>query len=144
MQISQVMTRAVQTTSPEVSIQDAARLMAEIDAGILPVGEEDKLVGMVTDRDLALRALAQGKGPECKVRDVMTAEVKYCFEDEEVGDVARNMAEQKLQRLPVMNREKRLVGIVSLGDIAIQADSDVVDAAVTGIKEPGGPHTQTS
>jgi len=118
--------------------------MAEIDAGILPVGEEDKLVGMVTDRDLALRALAQGKGPECKVRDVMTPEVKYCFEDEEVGDVARNMAEQKLQRLPVMNREKRLVGIVSLGDIAIQADSDVVDTAVTGIKEPGGPHTQTS
>ena len=143
MQISEVMTRAVQTTSPDVSVQEAARIMAEIDAGILPVGEDDRLVGMITDRDLAVRALAQGKGPDCKVRDVMTPEVKYCFEDEDVAHVARNMAEQKLQRLPVMDRDKHLVGIVSLGDIAIQGDSNVVDTAVSGIKEPGGPHTQS-
>jgi CBS domain-containing protein len=143
MQISEVMTRAVQTTSPDVSVQEAARIMAAIDSGILPVGENDRLVGMITDRDLAVRALAQGKGPDCKVRDVMTPEVKYCFEDEAVAHVARNMAEQKLQRLPVMNRDKHLVGIVSLGDIAIQGDSNVVDTAVSGMKEPGGPHTQT-
>jgi CBS domain-containing protein len=143
MQISEVMTRAVQTTSPDVSVQEAARIMAAIDSGILPVGENDRLVGMITDRDLAVRALAQGKGPDCKVRDVMTPEVKYCFEDEDVAHVARNMAEQKLQRLPVMNRDKHLVGIVSLGDIAIQGDSNVVDTAVSGMKEPGGPHTQT-
>jgi CBS domain-containing protein len=143
MQISEVMTRAVQTTSPDVSVQEAARIMAAIDSGILPVGENDRLIGMITDRDLAVRALAQGKGPDCKVRDVMTPEVKYCFEDEDVAHVARNMAEQKLQRLPVMNRDKHLVGIVSLGDIAIQGDSNVVDTAVSGMKEPGGPHTQT-
>jgi CBS domain-containing protein len=143
MQISEVMTRAVQTTSPDVPVQEAARIMAAIDSGILPVGENDRLVGMITDRDLAVRALAQGKGPDCKVRDVMTPEVKYCFEDEDVAHVARNMAEQKLQRLPVMNRDKHLVGIVSLGDIAIQGDSNVVDTAVSGMKEPGGPHTQT-
>jgi CBS domain-containing protein len=143
MRISDVMTRTVRTTSSDASIQEAARLMAELDAGILPVGEGDKLVGMLTDRDIAVRAVAHGKGPEAKVREAMTPEVKYCFEDEEVGDVARNMAEIKVQRLPVMDRGKRLVGIVSLGDIAIQGDSSVVDTAVTGIKEPGGPHTQT-
>jgi CBS domain-containing protein len=141
--ISQVMTHTVRTTSPEASLQEVARMMAELDAGILPVGEDDKLVGMITDRDVAVRGVAQGKGPDAKVRETMTPEVKYCFEDEDIGQVARNMAEIKVQRLPVMSRDKQLVGIVSLGDIAIQGDTNIVDTAVTGLKEPGGPHTQT-
>ncbi len=143
MKIGDVMTRTVQTTSPDASIQEAARTMAELDSGVLPVEEGDRLVGMITDRDIAVRAVAQGKGPDSPVREAMTPEVKYCFEDDDVGEVARNMAEIKVQRLPVMSRDKRLVGIVSLGDIAIQGDTSVVDTAVTGIKEPGGPHTQT-
>lgn len=143
MKVSDVMTRTVRTTSPDASLQEAARTMAEIDAGVLPVGEGDRLVGMLTDRDIAIRAVAQGKGPDTKVREAMTEEVKYCFEDDDVAQVARNMAEIKVQRLAVMSRDKRLVGIVSLGDIAIQGDSNVVDTAVTGLKEPGGPHTQT-
>lgn len=143
MKVSDVMTRDVRFTSPEASIREAARTMAEIDSGVLPVGDQDRLVGMLTDRDIAIRAVAQGKGPDAKVREAMTAEVKYCFEDEEVDDVARNMAEIKVQRLPVMSRDKRLVGIVSLGDIAVQGDARTVDTAASGIKEPGGPHTQS-
>jgi CBS domain-containing protein len=142
MKVSDVMTRRVELTSPEATIREAARKMAEIDGGVMPVSENDRLVGMITDRDIAIRAVAQGKGPDAKVREVMTQEVKYCYEDDDIGSVARNMAEIKVQRLPVMNRDKRLVGIVSLGDIAIQGDTGHVDTAVSGIKEPGGPHTQ--
>jgi CBS domain-containing protein len=144
MKVADVMTRQVELTSPEATIQEVARTMAEIDAGILPVQDNDRLVGMITDRDIAIRGVAQGKGPDAKVREVMTAEVKYCFEDEDLDGVVKNMAEIKVQRLPVMSRDKRLVGIVSLGDIAIQGDSNTTDTAVTGIKEPGGPHTQSA
>lgn len=144
MKVSDVMTREVRLTKPDASIQEAARVMAEVDAGILPVEEGDRLVGMITDRDIAVRAVAQGKGPDAKVREAMSAEVKYCFEDEDVDEVARNMAEIKVQRLPVMSRDKRLVGIISLGDIAVQGDSRTVDTAASGIKEPGGPHRQSS
>src|SRR5688500_4083165 len=109
MKIGEVMTRMVRTTSADASLQEAARVVAGVDSGILPAGEGDKLGGMITDRDIAVRAVAQGKGPQAKVREALTAEVKYCFEDEAVADVARNMAEIKVQRLPVMSRDKRLV-----------------------------------
>jgi CBS domain-containing protein len=144
MKVSEVMTRQVELTSPEATIRDAARRMAEIDGGVMPVSENDRLVGMITDRDIAIRAVAQGKGPDAKVREVMTQEVKYCFEDDDVDNVVKNMAEIKVHRLPVMSRDKRLVGIVSLGDIAVQGDTGQVDTAVSGIKEPGGPHSQSS
>jgi CBS domain-containing protein len=144
MKVSDVMTRQVELTSPEATIRDAARRMAEIDGGVMPVSENDRLVGMITDRDIAIRAVAQGKGPDAKVREVMTQEVKYCYEDDDIDSVVKNMAEIKVHRLPVMNRDKRLVGIVSLGDIAIQGDTGQVDTAVSGIKEPGGPHSQSS
>jgi CBS domain-containing protein len=143
MKVSDVMTRQVELTSPEATIRDAARRMAEIDGGVMPVSENDRLVGMITDRDIAIRAVAQGKGPDAKVREVMTQEVKYCYEDDDVDNVVKNMAEIKVHRLPVMSRDKRLVGIVSLGDIAIQGDTSQVDTAVSGIKEPGGPHSQS-
>jgi CBS domain-containing protein len=138
MKVSDVMTRQVELTSPEATIRDAARRMAEIDGGVMPVSENDRLVGMITDRDIAIRAVAQGKGPDAKVREVMTQEVKYCYEDDDVDNVVKNMAEIKVHRLPVMSRDKRLVGIVSLGDIAIQGDTSQVDTAVSGIKEPAG------
>jgi CBS domain-containing protein len=143
MKVSDVMTRQVELTSPEATIRDAARRMAEIDGGVMPVSENDRLVGMITDRDIAIRAVAQGKGPDAKVREVMTQEVKYCYEDDDVDNVVKNMAEIKVHRLPVMSRDKRLVGIVSLGDIAVQGDTGQVDTAVSGIKEPGGPHSQS-
>ena len=94
-------------------------MMAEIDAGALPVGENDRLVGMITDRDIAVRAVADGKGPDTPIREIMTTEVKYCFEDDEIDEVALNMADIQVRRLPVLNDQKRLVGIISLGDIAL-------------------------
>src|SRR6266540_279800 len=117
MKISNVMSRDVQLVNPDGTLREAALLMKKIDAGVLPVTENDKLVGMITDRDIAIRSIAEGKGPNTKVRDAMSYEVKYCFEDEDVTHVAENMAELQVRRLPVMNRDKRLVGIVALADL---------------------------
>jgi CBS domain-containing protein len=111
----------------------------------MPVGENDRLVGMITDRDITIRAVAQGKGPDTPVRDVMSdAKVMYCYDDEELEDVARNMGDVRVRRLPVVNREKRLVGIVSLGDLAVHDADDTATDAVVGVSQPGGPHSQSS
>jgi CBS domain-containing protein len=141
--VGEIMTRGVEVAKPDDSLQQAAGRMAELDTGVLPVGEGDRLVGMLTDRDIAIRAVAQGKGPDAKVRDAMTPEVRYCFEDEDLDDVVRNMGENKVRRLPVMSRDKRLVGIVSLGDVALYGDSGQTDAAAAAVSEPGGPHAQS-
>jgi len=98
MKISSVMSRDVQLIKPDDTIRSAAALMKKIDAGLLPVTENDKLVGMITDRDIAIRGVAEGKGPDAKVRDAMSPEVKYCFEDEDVTHVAENMAELQIRR----------------------------------------------
>jgi CBS domain-containing protein len=143
MKVREKMTRTVRLAAPEDTIQQAARCMAECDAGALPVAENDRLVGMVTDRDIAVRAVAAGKGPDTQVREVMTAEVKYCFEDEDIGHVARNMGEQQIRRLPVMNRDKRLVGILSIGEVAMGEPPEPAGLAMAGISRPGGPHSQT-
>src|SRR3954469_16112178 len=119
MRVSEAMTREVRVANPDQSIREVARIMAEIDAGAMPVGDNERLVGMITDRDIAIRAVAEGKGPDTPVRDVMSTEqVLYCYEDEDLDKVAKNMSEQQVRRMPVVNREKRLVGIVSLGNIA--------------------------
>jgi CBS domain-containing protein len=143
MLVSEAMTRDVRMASPEDTIREAARIMAEIDAGVLPVGNNDRLVGMITDRDITVRAVAEGKGPETKVREVMTEEVKYCFEDEDVDHVIQNMGDIQVRRLPVVNRDKRLVGIISLGDVAITRGGDQAGEALSGISRPGGEHSQT-
>jgi CBS domain-containing protein len=134
------MTRDVRIANPGQPIRDVARMMAEIDAGAMPVGENDRLVGMITDRDITVRAVAEGKGPDTPVRDVMSSDqVLYCFEDEDIDDVAANMADVKVRRLPVVNRDKRLVGIISLGDLA-QEEEDAATKAICGVSEPGGPN----
>jgi CBS domain-containing protein len=148
MRVAEVMTQDVRLIEPNQTIRDAARLMAEMDAGIMPVREGDRLVGMITDRDIAVRAVAQGRGPDTAVREVMTDEVKYCYEDDDTNDVARNMADIQVRRLPVLTREKRLVGIISLGDMAVsdeagKAGEAVAGEAVAGISQPGGQHSQT-
>jgi len=143
MQVRDAMSDDVQIASPNQSIRDAALLMAKIDAGVLPVGDNDRLVGMITDRDIAVRAIALGKGPDTPVREVMSGEVKYCFEEDDVDDVAQNMADIKVRRLPVLNKDKRLVGIVSLGDLAIADGPTNAGEALCGISEPGGEHSQS-
>ena len=144
MKVSEVMTRDVRVANPDETIRKAAQTMASIDAGVLPVGEKDHLVGMITDRDIAIRGIAKGKGPKAKVRDVMTDDVKYCFDDQEIDEVTRNMADIQVRRLPVLNREKRLVGILSLGDIATSREGKAAGDALSGISRPGGEHTQTA
>lgn len=136
MKIAEAMTRDVRVANPDQTIRQAAQMMAELDAGALPVGEHDRLVGMITDRDIAVRAVAPGKAPDTRIRDVMTDDVKYCFDDDEVEEVARNMADIQVRRLPVVNRDKRLVGIVAIADIAASEDIEVVGEAVSGISEP--------
>jgi CBS domain-containing protein len=143
MKVSEVMTRDVKLVSPEQSICDAAKMMAECDAGALPVGEGDRLVGVVTDRDIAIRAVAEDKGPDTPVAEVMTRQVLYCFEDESVDHVAQNMGEQQVRRLPVLNRDKRLVGIVSLGDLSLKTKPNTAGKAVAAISQPGGEHSQS-
>jgi CBS domain-containing protein len=132
-QVREAMTRDVSVAAPEQTIQEAARLMAAIDAGVLPVGQADRLVGMITDRDIALRGVGAGKGPDTSVREVMTEEVLYCFEDQEIEEVARNMGDNQLRRLPVLNRDKRLVGILSLADVATSIEFEAAGDALCEI-----------
>jgi CBS domain-containing protein len=145
MNIETCMSKDVRIASPTQSIRDAARMMKEIDAGFLPVGENNRLVGTVTDRDIAVRGVAEGKGPDTAVRDVMTGEVLYCFEDETLDAVSTKMGNLQVRRLPVLNRDKRLVGVISLGDISQADDVDrarCCAAALSGISTPGGQHVQ--
>jgi CBS domain-containing protein len=145
MKVREAMTRDVRLVRPDQTIREAANLMAELDIGALPVEENDRLVGMITDRDIAVRAVAQGLGADTPVQDVMTREIKYVYEDQSIEEVTRNMAEQRLRRLPVLNRDKRLVGILSLGDLAIdESAQDEAGEALGGISRPGGHHSQSA
>jgi CBS domain-containing protein len=137
MRVSEVMTRGVRVANPDQTIGEAARLMAEIDAGSLPVGEDERLVGMITDRDIAVRAVAREMPASTKVREIMSEEVLYCFEDEEVAEVAANMSDVKVRRLPVVDRDKRLVGIVSLGDVSKSDNAAAAGQTVAEISTPG-------
>lgn len=143
MKIKQCMTPEVKVVEPEMSIRDAARIMAETDTGSLPVGENDRLVGMITDRDIAVRAVATGMSPDTTIREVMSRDVRYCYDDESVEHVAKNMGDIQVRRLPVLNREQRLVGIVVLGDLAACGADKVVGEALGGICRPSGLHTQS-
>lgn len=142
MRIADAMTRDVQVIKPDQSIVEAAKLMADCDCGALPVADNDRLIGMLTDRDIVIRGLAEGKMPDARVQDVMSADVKYCFEDEDLDDVAQNMGDLQVRRLPVVSRDKRLVGIVSLGDIATSDESQGGEA-LSNISEPASEHTST-
>jgi len=145
MKIREAMTRDVCMVRPDQSIREAAHMMAELDIGALPVQENDRLVGMITDRDIAVRAIAEGWGADTPIGQVMSKEIKYCYEDQDIEEVTRNMGDQRLRRLPVMNRDKRLVGILSLGDLAREGSTqDDASEALCGISRPGGQHSQTA
>jgi len=118
-QIKDVMTQTAQFITPQTTLQQAAQLMADQDLGFLPVGENDRLVGMITDRDITVRATAQGQNPtQATAGDVMTPKTYYCYDDQDVEEICNNMGEIQVRRLPVVNRDKRLVGVVSMGDLA--------------------------
>ncbi len=136
MRISEVMSRDVCVVSPGTTLQDAARRMAEHDVGSLPVGEDDRLVGIVTDRDLVLRGIGEGRDVGTPVREVMTPEVQYCFDDQDVDEVAATMAGLELRRLPVVDRDMRLVGIVSLANFAHSHDAQASQELLRGVARP--------
>lgn len=143
MKVREAMTRDVYVANPQNSIREVARVMTDIDCGSVPVVENDRLVGMVTDRDIAIRAVGQDKGPDTRVEEVMTRDLRYCYEDEDLEHVTHNMGEQQIRRLPVVDRDKRLVGIISLRDVAMSTDCNETSEALTGISRPGGLHSQT-
>jgi CBS domain-containing protein len=142
MLVREAMSRDVRTATPDQPLQDAARTMLEADIGALPVAHDDRLVGMITDRDIAVRGVAAGKLPSACVREVMSQELRYCFDDEEAAHIARNMGEQQVRRLPVVDRDKRLVGILALADLATSAKTGYATAALSGISQAGGIHSQ--
>ena len=145
MKIAECMSRDVQTVTPEQSIQEAAQFMLRADAGVMPVCDGDRLVGMVTDRDIAVRAVAEGRGPDTPVREAMTGHVDYCFDDEEVEEVAMKMSDVQVRRFPVLSRNgNRLVGIVSLGDLSRSEQGEAASVALGGITDPGSEHNQST
>jgi CBS domain-containing protein len=138
MRVSNIMTHQVALVRPDDTIQMAAEKMREIGSGALPVAHNDRLVGMITDCDIAMRAIALGRVPaDCLVADVMSPEIKYCYDDEAIEDLARNMKASQIKRLAVLNRGKRLVGLVSLGDLALAREKDMASKdARPGISRP--------
>jgi len=127
-QLKDVMTRNVQVISPDTTIREAAQSMSAGDFGMMPVGENDRMIGAISDRDIAIRAVAAGKGPDTKVRDVMSTGICYAYADDTVEQAAKLMSERQVRRLPVIDRDKRLVGIVALGDFAVDK-SEIKPAA---------------
>ena len=133
MLVREAMTRNVHIASPDQTIIEAAKMMADEDIGCLPVGDDDRLVGMLTDRDIVVRALAQGRDGQSTVGEVMSKNVKYCFDDEDMNEVLAHMGEVKIRRVPVVDRSKHLVGVLSLGDAARFHDPEVVGIALGGV-----------
>lgn len=136
MQVSEIMTPHAQLIDPNATIREAARLMRSENVGALPVGENNQLIGIVTDRDIVMRAVAEDRSAGITaVRDVMSEGVYYCFEEDDVGEAARVMAEHQVRRLPVVNSGNQLTGILALADL-VQAGSDAETTALEGVSEP--------
>jgi CBS domain-containing protein len=131
MRVKHVMTLNVESIPSDTNLKDAAGMMRSLDVGALPVCENDKLVGMITDRDITVRAVAEGRDPiQSTVRDAMTEDICWCYEDDDVEKVARLMEEKQVRRLPVFDRNNRAVGIVSLGDLATRNRDDRLSGEV--------------
>ncbi len=141
MTIRDIMTRDVQVVGPDETIRKAAQLMDQLNVGVLPVCDGEKLVGMITDRDITVRATSAGMAPDqCRIADVMTTEPRYCYEDDPVNEVSRLMGDQQIRRIPVVDHSNRLVGIVSLGDLATDAkDERAAESALEQISAPSEP-----
>lgn len=135
--IKDVMSRDVQVISPDAPIAEAAKRMRDGDFGMMPVGENDRLVGAISDRDIVVRGLAEGRDGQAKVRDVMSDRVRWAYEDETVERAALMMAQYQIRRLPVINHDKRLVGILALADVAVkERKTKPATEALCGISEP--------
>jgi CBS domain-containing protein len=142
MKVSECMSADVWIVPPEATIQDAARQMLDGDTGALLVGSADNPQGFVTDRDIAVRAVAEGRGPDTPVIQVMTAEVITVCDDQDLDDVAVLMSDRQVRRVAVLGGDGRVAGMISVGDLAKSDDSDTAEAALTGVVQDGGEHQQ--
>ena len=142
MKVSEVMTSDVQTVSADQTAREAASFMLRAEAGSITVCEGDKVIGIITDRDIAVRGVAEGRGPDTPVRELMSDGIICAHEDDDVQDIARRMSQEQVRRLPVLDHDKRLVGIVSLGDLARETIGEASHQALEGVSQPGGQHEQ--
>ena len=144
MKVSECITASVETVSSEQPIREAAHFMLRADTGALPVCDGGSLRGMVTDRDITVRAVAEGRGPDTPVRDVMTDDILFIYDDQDVEDAAMLMSDRQVRRLPVKSRDgDQLVGIVSLADFSRSSQGEAAAVALGGITDPGGEHNQS-
>ena len=142
MKVSEVMTREVATVRSDQTAREAATFMLQGDAGSIPVTEGEQLIGMITDRDIAVRGVAQGHGPETPVRELMSSGIVCARMEDDVEDVAARMSEAQVRRLPVLDESDKLVGIVSLGDLSRETDGEEAHHALEGVSQLGGDHQQ--
>ena len=142
MKVSECMTSEVETVTADQTVQEAAKFMLQADTGSIPVVEGDRLIGMITDRDIAVRGIAKGNGPDTPVRELMTDDLIVARDDDDIEEVARKMSSAQVRRLPVIDAEERLCGIVSLGDLSREADDGTAEQALQGVTQPGGLHRQ--
>jgi len=142
MKLRDIMTRSVKTIMPDATITEAAKLMNDLDVGDLPVCANDKVAGIITDRDIVIRLIAAGKNPnECKVSEAMTSPVEYCFSEDDIESAAKLMANKQIRRLLIIDKNsKKLVGIVSLGDLAVYAKNKAVSTeTLEKVSQPAKP-----
>ncbi len=139
MQVKDVMTRGAEVVRPDATLQEAANKMKSLDIGPLPVCDGDKIIGMLTDRDITVRATAEGLDPkQTRVREVMSKELITCLEDQDVKEAAELMQSKQIRRVPILNKDKRLVGMLSLGDLAHRTqDSKLAGKTLEEVSTPG-------
>ncbi len=140
--IRDLMTSKVETVGPDDTAKDAAAFMLSADTGSIPVCDGDKVIGMITDRDIAVRGVAAGKGPDCSVRDLMSKDIVCARDTDDVQAVARRMADAQVRRLPVIDSSEKLVGMVSLGDLARETSGESAHEALEGVSAKGSQHQQ--
>ena len=142
MKISEVMTTDVETIRSDQTAREAASFMLRADAGSIPVCENGRVIGIITDRDIAVRGVAEGRGPDTPVSELMSDGIICAHEDEDVDSVAQKMSEEQVRRLPVVDSDEKLVGIVSLGDLTRETSGEAAHEALEGVSAPGGMHQQ--
>ena len=142
MKVSEVMTTEVATVRPDQTAREAANFMLNADAGSIPVADGDRLIGMITDRDIAVRGVAKGHGPDTLVSELMSEGLICAHTDDNVDDVAAKMSEAQVRRLPVIDSQDKLCGIVSLGDLSRETPGETAHQALEGVSQSGGEHRQ--
>ena len=142
MKISEVMTTDVETVNSDQTAREAAHFMLRADTGSIPVCDNGRVIGMITDRDIAVRGVAEGRGPDTPVSDLMSDGIVCAHEDDDVETVARRMSDEQVRRMPVLDSDERLVGIVSLGDLARETSGEAAHETLEGVSAPGGQHQQ--